>query len=220
VPAHAGPGLKAHEPVERFGTLGARVGETPEHLRGVAQREVGAPGVDALGAEREVEVTPGGQTGLLQDRQDPLACGSGVGGRLEHHQLLARPGASSACRRGSARTWLPAARRGRPRCRSGRRRSRRPCARRCRRRSPAVGSSIWGRGDWLSSWTGRRSSPPDIPPAAARATARESLMGLLRGVAPAAPLLQLDCARLRRLVGEPLPELQDGIMCLRLSRAW
>jgi hypothetical protein len=34
----------AHKPVERFGTLGARLGEAPEDLRGVAQREVGGTG--------------------------------------------------------------------------------------------------------------------------------------------------------------------------------
>jgi len=51
--------LIAHEPVDRFGALGARVGEAPEDLGGVAQREVGASGVHALGAERQVEVTTG-----------------------------------------------------------------------------------------------------------------------------------------------------------------
>lgn len=45
--------------------------------------------VDALGPKREVEVAIGGQAGLLEDRHDPLVCGSGVGGRLEYHPLLA-----------------------------------------------------------------------------------------------------------------------------------
>jgi hypothetical protein len=78
----------AHHPVDRLGPFRARFGEPADHLGGVAQREVGPAGVHALGGERDVEVATGRQTGLLEDRHDPLAGRPGVGRGLQHHQLI------------------------------------------------------------------------------------------------------------------------------------
>ena len=61
--------LVADEPVELRGALGAGLGQAADHLRRVAQREVGAARIDALGREGEVEVAPGRQARLLQQRQ-------------------------------------------------------------------------------------------------------------------------------------------------------
>jgi hypothetical protein len=43
--------------------------------------------VHALGGEGEVEVAAGDETGLLEDRQDALARGAGIGGGLQDDQL-------------------------------------------------------------------------------------------------------------------------------------
>ncbi len=50
--------LLADEPIERLGAIAAFGGEAADHLRRVGEREVGAPGIDALGTERQVEVLP------------------------------------------------------------------------------------------------------------------------------------------------------------------
>ena len=78
----------ADEAVELLGALARRPRVRPaDHLRRVAQREVGAAGVDALGREGEMEVAARRQPRLLEQRRDPLARGARVGGRLEHDQL-------------------------------------------------------------------------------------------------------------------------------------
>ena len=74
----------------------ARLRQAAEDLGGVAQREVRAPRVDPLGREGQVEVPPGGEAGLLEQRRDALACRAGIGGGLEHHQLVARSTSASA----------------------------------------------------------------------------------------------------------------------------
>ena len=82
---------------------GAVVGEAADHLHRVAQREVGAPGVHALGREGDVEVAAGREAGLLEHRDEPLARGARIGRRLEHHQLaLAQHPRQRRCRRRSA----------------------------------------------------------------------------------------------------------------------
>ena len=53
----------------------------------VRDRVVGAAGIDPLGREGELEVLAGGEARLLEDRQQPLAGGARIGGRLEHDQL-------------------------------------------------------------------------------------------------------------------------------------
>ena len=65
----------------------ALVGQAADDLGRVAQREVGAARVDALGREGQVEVAPRGQAGLLQQRPEALARRARVGGRLEHDEL-------------------------------------------------------------------------------------------------------------------------------------
>ena len=78
----------AHELVHRRRALEAGVGQASDDLGRVAQREIGTPGIDALGREGEVEVTTCGQTRLLEQRSDALAGRAGVGGGLEHDQLV------------------------------------------------------------------------------------------------------------------------------------
>ena len=122
------------------------------------------PGIDALGREREVEVAPGGEPGLLQQRRDPLARGARVGRRLEHDQLArlqharraraARPSAgrgpargcasAASARRSAPRRALASARVARRRVRSRARprellRRRRP---RCRTRPAPIASIL------------------------------------------------------------------------------
>jgi hypothetical protein len=81
--------LVADLAVERLGAIAACLGEPRHHLRRVAQREVRAPGVDALGRVGEVEVAAGDEPGLLEDRRHALARGAGVGRRLQDDQLVA-----------------------------------------------------------------------------------------------------------------------------------
>ena len=82
--------MVAHEAVQLGGALGALRGEPADHLGRGAQRVVGAPGIDALGGEGEVEVLarprrPGASSSGTQ----LLARGARIGGRLEHDQLAA-----------------------------------------------------------------------------------------------------------------------------------
>ena len=81
--------LVAHVAVELERALEAGVREPADDLRRVAQRVVGAARVDALGREGDVEVHARGEAGLLEQRDEPLARGARVGGRLEHHELAA-----------------------------------------------------------------------------------------------------------------------------------
>ena len=80
--------MVAHVGVERQRALGARGRQPADYLRRVAQRVVGAPGIDALGREGDVEVVAGFQPGqLLQHRHELLARGPRIGSRLEDNQL-------------------------------------------------------------------------------------------------------------------------------------
>ena len=77
----------AHAAVEVEGSLGALACEAADELGRVADREVRAAGIDALGREREREVLARVQTRLLQQRHQMLARRAGEGGRLEHDEL-------------------------------------------------------------------------------------------------------------------------------------
>lgn len=64
--------------------LRQRGGEAGDDLRGVLERPLLVAGVDALGAEADVEVLTGFQfAGRLQDGDDDLAGGAGVGGGFQ-----------------------------------------------------------------------------------------------------------------------------------------
>ncbi len=80
--------LVAHLRVELDRAVAAGVGQAADHLGRVAQRPVRAAGIDPLGRERHVEVLPGRQARLLEQRHQALARGAGVGGGLEHHELV------------------------------------------------------------------------------------------------------------------------------------
>src|SRR5207248_1660415 len=68
--------------------LGARGRQPADDLRRVAQRVVGAPGIDALGREGDVEVLTRAQPGaLLEDRHELLARRAWVRRGLEHDEL-------------------------------------------------------------------------------------------------------------------------------------
>ena len=122
-------------PVQLGGAIGARRRHPADHLRRVAQRVVGAPRVDALGRERDVDVLADAQLRLLlEERHQPLARRPGIRGRLEHDELAAlehlpeRVGRLRSARPGRARGWASAA--------SARRSAPRRCA-------PAAGSARW-----------------------------------------------------------------------------
>ena len=84
--------------VERRRSLGRRVVDAADDLRHVARRPVGAPRVDPLRREREVEVDACDETGaLLEDGLHVAAGGARVGGRLEHDEVTrAQPGGDLA----------------------------------------------------------------------------------------------------------------------------
>ncbi len=86
--------LVAHEAVDLFRAVRARVCEAAEDLRRVAQRVVGAARIDPLGREGQVEVHAGAQARLLEQGRHALARGAREGRRLDHHQLarLEHPG--------------------------------------------------------------------------------------------------------------------------------
>ena len=90
----------AHPAVQRRGAVGALAGHPADHLRRVAQRVVGPPGIDALGRERDVQVVADAQPGLLEQRHEPLARRAGIGRRLEHDEL---PGCSTCAERAGRR---------------------------------------------------------------------------------------------------------------------
>ena len=95
--------------------LGRAVGALRRHpaddLRRVAQRVVGPPRVDALGREGDVEPVADSQAAVLEQRDQLLARGARVGGRLEHDQLPALDDLAERSRRrrsaarGRARGW-------------------------------------------------------------------------------------------------------------------
>ena len=84
--------------VELDGAIPARLGQPADDLRGVAQRVVGAAGIDALGRERDVEVAPGAEPGLLEQRDELLARRARVGRGLEHDELAAPAARSPTAR--------------------------------------------------------------------------------------------------------------------------
>ena len=88
----------ADAPVELDGAVGARRREAADDLRRVAQRVVGAAGVDALGREGEVEVLAGAQAGLLEQRNEVFPRRAGEGRRLEHDELTLRDHAGQRAR--------------------------------------------------------------------------------------------------------------------------
>jgi hypothetical protein len=90
----------AHPLVEAHGSFEARRGDPGDALGGGAQGVVRTAGVDPFGRVRHVELAPGSQARLLQQRHEPLAGGTGVGGGLEHHELT---GAQHACQGGPRR---------------------------------------------------------------------------------------------------------------------
>jgi hypothetical protein len=75
-------------PVQGLGAIGAGRGEASENLRRVAEGEVGAAGVHALGRVGEEEVAAGDEARLLEHRGHALTRGAGVGRRLEDDELV------------------------------------------------------------------------------------------------------------------------------------
>ena len=217
--------LVADQRVELHGAAAALLGEPADHLRRGADRVVGAPGVDPLRREGEVEVAAGGQAGLLEDREQPLAGGARVGGRLQHHELpLAqdprelrwprRPGrrgrARGGWRAGSARRSPP------PRTRRGPGRSSVAVKRSAIVAEPLRGHVLDVRlaapqpldpRESVSTPDRRRTRPRRTRPpgAARRSRGRRSLPSCARSVGIAGPVH--DRCRLRRKRG--VGELRD-----------
>ena len=81
--------LVADLPVQVRRALHAHVGQAAHDPGRGAHRVVGAAGVDALGRVGDAEVAAGGEAGLLEERDQPLAGRAGIGGGLEHHELTA-----------------------------------------------------------------------------------------------------------------------------------
>jgi len=63
------------------------LGQPADHLRRVGHRVVGAAGINPLRREGEIEVDPGLQARLLEDRGEALAGRAGVGGRFQDDEL-------------------------------------------------------------------------------------------------------------------------------------
>ena len=74
-------------PAETKAGLALAGGSSAQDVR-LAGAEARVARVDALGAERQMEVAPGGEPRLFEQRRHPLARRARVCGRLEHDQLI------------------------------------------------------------------------------------------------------------------------------------
>jgi hypothetical protein len=77
----------ADDSVDLFGPVAAGLGQAADDLWRRPQGVVGPAGVDAFGREGEMEVTPGGEAGLLEQRNEPFTRRAGIRRRLEHDEL-------------------------------------------------------------------------------------------------------------------------------------
>ena len=93
--------LVADQLIERDRALAARLGQPADDLRCGRDRVVDAAGSMRSGEKARWKSRPRGKPGLLEDRQQALAGGAGIGGRLEHHELtLAQHGRERSARFG------------------------------------------------------------------------------------------------------------------------